>query len=123
MDAGGGIVVRYLPSDRRHRAACAVFDDSARLARSPLDRARPPGVMTQDRTVGDRAFRRFLFLIDPQRRSGHMSLLVNPVMVKEFRTRRFGRGHWTMRLIALSAILSLGLACIAAVGAWTGIPA
>jgi ABC-type transport system involved in multi-copper enzyme maturation permease subunit len=87
------------------------------LVRNPLDRARPPGLMTQDRSRGDRAFRRLLFLLDPQRRSGQTSGLVNPVMVKEFRTRRFGRSHWTMRLIALSAIMSLALTYIAAAGA------
>src|SRR5438067_6402232 len=46
-----------------------------------------------------------------------MSLWVNPVMVKEFRARRFGRSHWLLRLIALSAILSLGLSYVAASGA------
>src|SRR6266700_3171142 len=46
-----------------------------------------------------------------------MSLWVNPVMVKEFRSRRFGRSHWTLRLIAVSAILSLGLSYVAASGA------
>ncbi len=30
-------------------------------------------------------------------------------MVKEFRSRRFGRWHWMLRLIALCALLSLGL--------------
>ena len=39
-----------------------------------------------------------------------MSLWVNPVMVKEFRSRRFGRSHWTLRLIAFGAILSLASA-------------
>src|SRR5207253_1519373 len=75
------------------------------------------GVMTQDRPAGTRVLRRLLFLLDPQRRSGSMSLWVNPVMVKEFRTRRFGRSHWIVRLILLSAILSLGLSCVAASGA------
>jgi ABC-type transport system involved in multi-copper enzyme maturation permease subunit len=88
-----------------------------RLYHSPLDRARPPGVMTQDRSVGARVFRRLIFLIDPQRRSGNMSRLVNPVMVKEFRSRRFGRSHWMLRLVAISAILSLGLSYLAAAGA------
>jgi hypothetical protein len=46
-----------------------------------------------------------------------MGRWVNPVMVKEFRSRRFGGGHWTLRLIALSAILSLGLSYIATAGA------
>jgi hypothetical protein len=73
--------------------------------------------MTQDRSVGSQFFRRFLYLVDPQRRSGNMSLWVNPVLVKEFRSRRFGRSHWTLRLIAVSAIISLGLSVIAATGA------
>src|SRR5207253_7301175 len=97
-------------------AACALAT-VARLDRRLLDRARPAGVMTQDRSGGGRAVRRLLFLLDPQRRSGSMSLWVNPVMVKEFRTRRFGRSHWIVRLILLSAILSLGLSCVAASGA------
>jgi ABC-type transport system involved in multi-copper enzyme maturation permease subunit len=73
--------------------------------------------MTQDLSAEEQSVRRFLFLIDPRRRSGSTSLWVNPVLVKEFQTRRFGRSHWTLRLIALSAILSLGLSYIAASGA------
>ena len=73
--------------------------------------------MTEDRTGGERAVRRLIFLVDPQRRSSGTSLWVNPVMVKEFRSRRFGRSHWTLRLIALCAILSLGLSYVAASGA------
>jgi ABC-type transport system involved in multi-copper enzyme maturation permease subunit len=87
-----------------------------RLNHKLFDRARPAGVMTQDRSTGGQALRRLFFLVDPQRRSGSMSLWVNPVMVKEFRSRRFGRSHWTLRLIALCAILSLGLSYIAAAG-------
>jgi ABC-type transport system involved in multi-copper enzyme maturation permease subunit len=91
----------------------------ARLNHTALDRARPAGVMTQDRSTGGRVARGvlFLFFFDPQRRSGSMSGWVNPVMVKEFRARRFGRSHWTLRLIALCAILSLGLSYVAASGA------
>ncbi|MFO0847509.1 MAG: ABC transporter permease subunit [Gemmataceae bacterium] len=88
-----------------------------RLSRSPLDRARPPGVMTQDRSRRARAARRLFFLIDPQRRSKGIGPLVNPVMAKEFRTRRFGRSHWMLRLIAASAVLSVVLSCAAAIGA------
>src|SRR5438270_5241680 len=73
--------------------------------------------MTEDRSGTGRAFRRLLYLVDPQRRSGSMSLWVNPVMVKEFRSRRFGRSHWILRLIFLFAILSLVLSHIAASGA------
>ena len=95
--------------------ACALAT-IARLNHKLFDRARPGGVMTQDRSVGQRAARRLFYLVDPQRRSGSMSLLVNPVMVKEFRSRRFGRSHWTLRLVAASAILSLGVICIALTG-------
>jgi ABC-type transport system involved in multi-copper enzyme maturation permease subunit len=87
------------------------------LNHSMFDRARSAGVMTQDRPLEQRAVRRILFLVDPQRRSGSMSLLVNPVMVKEFRARRFGRSHWALRAIALSGIVSLGLSYVAASGA------
>jgi ABC-type transport system involved in multi-copper enzyme maturation permease subunit len=89
----------------------------ARLNHAALERARPPGVMTEDRSVSQQAVRRLVFLIDPQRRSGNMSLWVNAVMVKEFRSRRFGRSHWMLRLVACCAILSLGLSYIAASGA------
>ena len=88
-----------------------------RLNHRLLDRARAAGVMTEDRSTGGRRLRRLFYLIDPQRRSGSMSLWVNPVLVKEFRSRRFGRSHWTLRLIAVCAILSLGLSYIAASGA------
>ena len=96
-------------------AAATVF----RLSGVPLDRGRPAGVMTQDRSGLGRLLRRLLFLIDPQRARG-TSLLVNPVMVKEFRTRRFGRSHWTLRLIAITAVLSLALSYLATGGAGLG---
>jgi ABC-type transport system involved in multi-copper enzyme maturation permease subunit len=96
--------------------ACALAT-VARLNQTLLDRARPAGVMTQDLGTGERVLRRLIFLVDPQRRSGNMSLWVNPVMAKEFRSRRFGRWHWTLRMVAVSAILSLGLSVIAATGA------
>jgi ABC-type transport system involved in multi-copper enzyme maturation permease subunit len=112
MEAGGGTVPRYIVLAGLMSLAFALLT-VLKLAGSPLDKARPAGVMTQDRSKGERAFRRLLFLVDPQRRSGHMGLWMNPVMVKEFRSRRFGRGHWTLRLIALSAILSLALSLIA----------
>jgi ABC-type transport system involved in multi-copper enzyme maturation permease subunit len=87
------------------------------LNHAMFDRARPAGVMTEDRHRLARIGRRVLFLVDPQRRSGGISLWVNPVMVKEFRSRRFGRSHWTLRLIAVCAVLSLGLTYLAAAGA------
>src|SRR5262249_57421925 len=40
----------------------------------------------------------------------------NPVMVREFRCRRFGRSHWMLRLIAACAVASLALSCVAVLG-------
>lgn len=96
---------------------CCALATIAKLASVPLDRNRAAGIMTQDRSGKARLFRRLFFLIDPQRRGKGMSLLMNPVMVKEFRTRRFGRSHWTLRLIAVMGMLSLGLSYLAAAGA------
>ena len=109
-------IVRYLLLAGLMSVFCAV-GTLLTLAHRPLDRGRPPGVMTHNRSTAGQWFRRLVFLIDPQRRSRGTSLLVNPVMVKEFRTRRFGRSHWTLRLIALTAILSLALSYLAAGGA------
>jgi ABC-type transport system involved in multi-copper enzyme maturation permease subunit len=87
-----------------------------RLGHRLLDRSRAAGVMTNERPGIERLGRRLLFLVDPQRRSGHIGRWTNPVMVKEFRSRRFGRGHWMLRLIALCAIASLALSCVAVLG-------
>jgi ABC-type transport system involved in multi-copper enzyme maturation permease subunit len=116
MASGTDDVTRYLILASALSVACAVAT-VLRLNHSLLDRARPAGVMTEDRSAGGRALRRLLFLVDPQRRSGGMSLWVNPVMVKDFRARRFGRSHWILRLIAVCAILSLALTYVAASGA------
>jgi ABC-type transport system involved in multi-copper enzyme maturation permease subunit len=88
-----------------------------RLARAPLDRARPAGVITQDLPLVARLSRRLFFLVDPQRRSGGISWYMNPVMVKEFQTRRFGRSHWLLRLVAITAVSSLAIGYLAAGGA------
>jgi ABC-type transport system involved in multi-copper enzyme maturation permease subunit len=110
------VVFRYLLLACLTSVGCALAT-VARLKPTLLDRPRAAGVMTEDRPQEERILRRIFFLIDPQRRSGNMSLWINPVLVKEFRSRRFGRSHWTIRLIALSAILSLGLSYLAAAGA------
>jgi ABC-type transport system involved in multi-copper enzyme maturation permease subunit len=112
----GGAVPRYLLLAALASLACA-FATITRLARAPLDRGRPAGVMTQDRSLTGRLLRRLFFLVDPQSRSKGTSLFVNPIMVKEFRTRRLGRSHWTIRLIALTAMLSLAVSWVAASGA------
>jgi ABC-type transport system involved in multi-copper enzyme maturation permease subunit len=48
-----------------------------------------------------------VFLVDPQRRKAGIPGFLNPIMVKEFRTRRFGRFHWLLRLAAGCAVVSL----------------
>ena len=115
-DYSPGATYRYFAVAAGVSLVCAAFT-LLRLARAPLDRPRPAGVMTQDRTTGDRVARRFLFLVDPQRRSRGIPWWVNPVMVKEFRTRRFGRSSWTLRLVGLAAVLSAGLSVLAVIGA------
>lgn len=81
----------------------------SRLNHTIFDQARNAGVISDDQTLGTRILRRFIFLVDPQRRSRSIGPFVNPVMIKEFRCRRFGRLHWLLRLIAICAVLSLGL--------------
>lgn len=115
MSAGHGTIGRYFVMAGGLSLACAAAT-ILQLRHTLLDRARSAGVMTEDRTTQGQVFRRLLFLIDPQRRSGAMSLWINPVMLKEFRSRRFGRSHWMLRLIALSAVLSLALSCLASAG-------
>ncbi|MFO0181060.1 MAG: ABC transporter permease, partial [bacterium] len=77
-----------------------------------LDRDRPTGQIV-DHSSGARRFR---YLVDPQRRKSGIPWWLNPVMVKEFRTRKFGRLHWLLRLVAAGAIVSLLLTVVAATG-------
>lgn len=88
----------------------------ARLNHGLLDRSRSQGVITDDRSGGEKAFRRVFFLVDPQRRKAGIPFFLNPVMVKEFRSRQFGRLHWLLRLVAGCAVLSLLLAVATTVG-------
>lgn len=81
----------------------------SRLNHTIFDQARDAGTISDDQTFGTQLARRLVFLVDPQRRSRAIGPFVNPVMVKEFRCRRFGRLHWLLRLIAICAVLSLGL--------------
>ncbi|HJT78012.1 MAG TPA: ABC transporter permease [Gemmataceae bacterium] len=116
MTAAAGAITRYLVLASAASLACALVT-VARLNHRLLDRARAAGVMTQDRSLKVRVARRAFYLVDPQRRAGGIRRWVNPVMVKEFRARRFGRSHWMLRLLAVCAILSLALTCVAATGA------
>jgi hypothetical protein len=81
-----------------------------------LAQASAQGKITDDRSPGVKVARRLMFLIDPQRRKAGIHPLVNPVMVKEFRSRQFGRMHWLLRLVAGCALASLGLAFAATLG-------
>ncbi|MEX2215279.1 MAG: ABC transporter permease subunit [Phycisphaeraceae bacterium] len=111
-DAGdtGSVVLRYAIVGLIS-AAIFLWLTARRLRPDMLDRARDAGKITNERSTATKAYRRFMFMwfFDPQRRSGMIGPLSNPVMVKEFRTRRFGRSHWLMRLFAICLLLSLGL--------------
>lgn len=87
---------------------CSVWTIS-RLNHTIFDQARDAGTISDDQSFGTQLLRRLVFLVDPQRRSRAIGPFVNPVMIKEFRCRRFGRLHWLLRLIAVCAVLSLGL--------------
>jgi ABC-type transport system involved in multi-copper enzyme maturation permease subunit len=81
-----------------------------------LDRTKSRGrVRLADDPEGSR-FRRFQYLVDPEKRSAGIPRWLNPVLVKEFRTRRFGRLHWLIRIVAVCAILSLILTVVSASG-------
>ncbi len=81
----------------------------SRLNHRIFDLSRSAGAISDDQTRSIQWIRRMFFLVDPQRRSKGISSFINPVMVKEFRCRRFGRLHWLLRLVAVCAVLSLGL--------------
>jgi len=87
-----------------------------RLNHRLFDRSRSQGKITEEQPLAVRAARRVMFLVDPQRRKPGIPFYLNPVMVKEFRTRRFGRLHWLLRLVAGCATLSLLLTLAATTG-------
>jgi len=87
-----------------------------RLSHSLLDRSRSQGFITDDQSQWVQASRRVLYLVDPQRRSAGIPTLVNPLLVKEFQCRQFGRMHWLLRLVAGCAVLSLVLTLASAQG-------
>ena len=81
-----------------------------------FDRSRSQGAITDEQSGLVQLLRRVFFLVDPQRRVAGIPDFLNPVMVKEFRTRRFGRFHWLLRLIAVCAVVSLLLTVAATAG-------
>jgi ABC-type transport system involved in multi-copper enzyme maturation permease subunit len=82
-----------------------------------FDRSRSKGTITNDRELSTRLVRRLLYVVDPQRRKTGIPWYLNPVMVKEFRCRRFGRSQWLLRLIASCAIISMLLTFLATTSA------
>ncbi|MBX3440186.1 MAG: ABC transporter permease, partial [Planctomycetaceae bacterium] len=103
-----GLVIRFATLAALTSATASIWT-IARLNHRLFDRTRDSGVIADDQKLGTRVFRRTMFLVDPQRRSRHIGPLVNPVLAKEFRCRRFGRLHWLMRLVAVCAVISLAL--------------
>ena len=81
-----------------------------------LDRPRPAGKVVGQAGNSASLLRRLNYLVDPHQRKAAIPWWLNPVMVKEFRTRKFGRLHWLLRLVALCAIVSLLLTVLAATG-------
>src|SRR5690606_16724920 len=65
-----------------------------RLNSRRFDRDRSTGMVVDEQARSVRIARRLVFIVDPRRRSRSIGRFVNPVMVKEFRCRRFGRLHW-----------------------------
>lgn len=86
----------------------------SRLNYRIFDQSRAQGVITDDRSTMARLVRRLMFVVDPQRRKRGIPWYLNPVMVKEFRCRRFGRSQWLFRLVAVCAIVSMVLTFAAA---------
>jgi len=87
-----------------------------RLSFRMLDQSRSQGVITDQRSGFQRFFRRMAFIVDPQRRKSEIGPFANPVMVKEFRSRQFGRLHWLLRLVAGCALISLALTWVTTLG-------
>lgn len=79
-----------------------------------LDRSRPAGRVVKN--YRGNILRRLFFLVDPNNQKAAIPRLVNPVLVKEFRTRKFGRLHWLARIVAFCMVASLALTILAATG-------
>lgn len=106
--AGGFIVASALMS------VMAATVTMLRLNHRIFDRSRAQGVITNDRSMVGRLWRRLVYVVDPQRRKAGIPWYLNPVMVKEFRSRRFGRVQWLLRLVSICAVASIVLTFMAA---------
>jgi ABC-type transport system involved in multi-copper enzyme maturation permease subunit len=106
--AAGGYTLRYTVTALLS-TALLMAATAARLKPTLFDRPRPPGPITDERGRRVRWLRRLLFVVDPRRRSRLIGRFINPVLVKEFRSGRFGRLHWQLRLVSACAVGTLGL--------------
>lgn len=116
--AGTGTVARYLILALLSTIVFAAHT-IWRLKPTFQDRPRGSGVITDERTHSAQRLRRLLLVSDPQRRTKPISSYTNPIMVKEFRSRKFGRSHWMMRMVSLCALASLALTYFTATGSMT----
>jgi ABC-type transport system involved in multi-copper enzyme maturation permease subunit len=115
LGSAGDVLIRHVLLSLG-LTAFFVVGTAVRLKQTMLDRPRPQGKITEERSLWVRGFRRVVFVVDPQRRKRAIGWWANPVMVKEFRSRRFGRSHWLLRLVACCALVSLGLTYAATMG-------
>lgn len=111
----GDHVISFLISSSVIFSLCSVLT-IRQLASPLLDRSRSSGTMTNDQSTGVKILRRLFYLVDPQRRSTGIPSFVNPILVKEFKCRQFGRSHWLLRLIAGCGLISLTLAYATTLG-------
>ncbi len=105
------VVGRFVLLSLAITIVCSLLTIS-RLNYSVFDRSRAAGTISNEQGFAVQLFRRLVFIVDPQRRSGSIGRFTNPVMVKEFRCRKFGRLHWLLRLVAICAVLSLGISIL-----------
>ena len=90
---------------------CALWTIS-RLNLKIFDRSRSAGIITDELSQKEQLSRRIHWLVDPQRRKAGIGPLSNPVMVKEFRCRRFGRAHWLFRILSINIVISMSLVAV-----------
>ena len=105
----GGFIVLAVASAFGFAIWCVL-----RLNNRIFDQSRSKGVITNDMNRMSRLFRRLMYVVDPQRRKRGIPWYLNPVMVKEFRCRRFGRSQWLLRLVSVCAVVSMVLTYMAA---------
>ena len=102
------VLGRYTIAALLSTVAASIWTIS-RLNHRIFDQSRDAGTISDDLSSQGKVLRRLFFLVDPQKRSAGIPSFLNPVMVKEFRCRRFGRLHWLLRLVAVCMVASLGL--------------